>query len=183
MDLHDLQLRRDEVEDLGDVLADQAQYAAAIGAALTGIEHDGLARRVIGDAGLAAPSRRDAVGRGGPVGRRLLGFRGVRFGRRIDGGAGGLEAFEREFQLFDLALDLLRARAEALLLEPGDGEPECLHQRLVGAVGSRHPGILRPQAQHHRLQSRGVFGEGAGLVRHGRIISDAGDQNQVKSLI
>jgi hypothetical protein len=39
-------------EDLGDVLAHQPQHAAAIGAALARVEHDGLARRVIAMRGL-----------------------------------------------------------------------------------------------------------------------------------
>jgi hypothetical protein len=53
-----LQLGGDEVEDLGYVLADEAQVAAALGTAITWIEHDTFARRVIGDPRLAATTLR-----------------------------------------------------------------------------------------------------------------------------
>ena len=184
MDLHHLQLGGDEVENFGDVLAHQPQRAAAIGAEVAGIERDGLARGVRGDAGLAAPPlRRDVVGRGGLGGGRLLDLRRVRLGCRIGGGARGLEALKRQFQLREFTLDLLRTRTEALLLQLRDGDPERLDQGVIGPVGGLDPGDLRPKAEHHGPQNRRIFGKGFGLGSHGRMIRDAGAQFHVKSLI
>lgn len=44
VDVNDLQLRRDEVEDFGDVFSDPPQRAATIEAANTEIEPEDLAR-------------------------------------------------------------------------------------------------------------------------------------------
>jgi hypothetical protein len=88
-------------------------------------------------------SRRRGLGRG-----CIASFRCVCLGRWIGGGAGGLEALERQLQLFDLALDLLRTRAEALLLEPSDGDLQRLHQgparlaAVIPAISARRPSIM-----------------------------------------
>ena len=149
MDLDHLQLGGDEVEDLGDVLADQPQRAAAIGAALAGVEDDALARCVGGDPRLAASAGRQALLRCRRVGGGIIG-RLVALRCRIGGRTRHLEALERQFQLRDLAVDLLRARTVSLPLQPGDGELECLDQRLVGAVRRLHPGDLLLLGEDHR---------------------------------
>ncbi len=134
MDLHHLQLGGDEVEDLGDVLADEAERAAAVGAA-----------------------RRD-------IGSGLV--RAVRIGGRVGGGACRLEALERELQLLDLSLDLLRARSEPLLLQARDGDLERLDQRLVGPVGRRDAGDLPMLGKDDRLQGGGVLGQRVDVDLH-----------------
>ena len=121
MDIDHLQFGGDEVEDLGHVFAHQPQYAAAVGAALAGIEHNGLARRVLRDARLAAAPGRDALFQRRGIGGLVLDLL-WRLGSRIGGGARRLEVFEGKLQLLDLALDLLRTRAVLLLLQPGDGD-------------------------------------------------------------
>jgi hypothetical protein len=116
VDLDHLQLGGDEVEDLGHVLADQPQHAAAIGAALAGVEGDDLARRVGEIRGL--PRRRGGSAALPPHRRRLVIGRLVALRRRIGGRTGHLEPLEGELQLRDLAVDLLRARPVSLPLQP-----------------------------------------------------------------
>ena len=123
MDLDHLQLGGDEVEDLGHVLADQPQRAAAIGATLAGVEDDDLARRVGRDPWLAAAARRQKLLNCRLIGGLVIGRR-VALRRRIGGRTSHLEPLESEFQLRDLAVDLLRARPVSLPLQPGDGELE-----------------------------------------------------------
>lgn len=53
-DLHDLQPRRDQIQHLADILAHQAQIAAAIRAATAGIQFLPLARCTVRDPGVAA---------------------------------------------------------------------------------------------------------------------------------
>lgn len=48
--LDHLELGRDELENLGQVLAEQTKRASAVGAVVAGIEHDPLARRVVAKA-------------------------------------------------------------------------------------------------------------------------------------
>ena len=63
-DLHDLQLRRDQIQHLADILAHQAQIATAIGAAAAGVQFLPLARRAVRDPRAAAGGAvRDAIGR------------------------------------------------------------------------------------------------------------------------
>ena len=129
--LNDLQLGGDEVEDLGHILADQAQDAAALGATITWIEHDTFARRVIGDPGLAAPSSRRGECR---LRRNFSVIPPYRCaGRRH----GHFEILEGQLKLFDLAFDLLRARSELLSLQPCNADLESLDQDLVGACRCR----------------------------------------------
>jgi hypothetical protein len=58
-------------EDLGDVLAHQPQHAAAIGAALARVEHDGLARRCAACRGALAAGPQPAPGSRPRVHRQL----------------------------------------------------------------------------------------------------------------
>ena len=120
-----------------------------------------LARRVLGDTGLAAAAlRRDAVGRG------VLGGGAAPPPARpapasVGGGAGGLEALERELQLLDLALDLLRARAEALLLQPRDGDLQRLRPRPRRRDWRPSmPGDLRLLGENDRLQRGRIVRQG-----------------------
>jgi len=142
-DLDDLDLRRARhrprtdggrwlaVEQLADVLAvmpkaclwHDAQLTAAVGASVARVQFATLARRVLGDAGTSASG---LLGRG--LGllveyRPLIqGF--VLFGRRVVGlGRGHPQILERQFELLDLAFDLLRAGTELLLLELRDPDP------------------------------------------------------------
>ena len=54
-------------------------------------------------------------------------------GSGCDFGRGNQQVFQRQFQLLDLALDLLRGLAEDLLLQLGDAQPQGLDQRIMGA--------------------------------------------------
>lgn len=95
------QLGRDQLEDLADVLADQAQGAAAFRAIITGVQHDAFARRALYHQGLAATRS---------AGHRSL-FVCAEFGvvigcNRADRRRpGNLQMLQRQFQLFDLPLD------------------------------------------------------------------------------
>ncbi len=55
------------------------------------------------------------------------------FGAWISRGTFDLEPFESEFELLDLAGDLLGRGAKLLLLEPGDLDPQRLDQGLKGS--------------------------------------------------
>jgi hypothetical protein len=130
--LDQLELGLDEVEDLGHVLANQPQRAAAVGTTAAGIEYDPLADHVAGQAGLAAPARDRTLRGGGRLVVRL-------FEARVGRGPFDLEPFQSEFELLDLAGDLLGRGTKLLLLEPGDLNPERLDQ---GLKGSRRGGQL-----------------------------------------
>jgi hypothetical protein len=155
VDLDHLQLGGDEVEDLGHVLADQPQHTAAIGAVRAGIKGDALARCVRRDTRLAATAGWQKLRRCRRVGGGSIG-RLVALRRRVRGRTGHLEALEGELQLRDLAVDLLRARPVLLPLQPGDGELECLDQRLVGPARRLHPDDLLLLREDDRLQGGGV---------------------------
>ena len=74
-------------------------------------------------------------GRGGSLGRGGGGLcRVLLRGHLVEGtGLGDPEVLERQFQLLDLAGDLLRTGAELLPLQPGDLQAERLDQSLVRA--------------------------------------------------
>lgn len=169
MDLHHLQLGGDKIQNLGNVLADQPQHTAAIGTAPTRVKDNRLPRRIGGDAGLAAAAGRDAfVGLGLIRNRTTRIVRPARLWPRVGGGTGHLEAFEGEFQLLDLALDLLGACPVLLPLQPGDADLERLDQRLVGPVRCLHPGDL-PVLSNDDCPQRGrVFGQGVEADNHAR---------------
>jgi hypothetical protein len=161
-DLDDLQLGGDHVEQRADVFSHDPELATAVVAALAGVEGAALARSGVGHAGLAA---------------RRLGRRGLFGARRLDGiglvvrrdrglGRGDLQILERQLQLFDLALDLLRGLAEGLLLQPRDPHPERLDQQIMGAQRDRHLRVLRLKRRDHRLQGDGVIGQRSGFRRH-----------------
>jgi hypothetical protein len=68
--------------------------------------------------------------------------------------------FESQFQLLDLAVELLRARAELPALQLRDDELEVLD--LDGALTQER--LLR---EHQRLERFEVFGNGRVLGTHG----------------
>jgi hypothetical protein len=161
--LDHLQACRDQLEHLGDVLADEPQGSAAVRAGLARVEHDALARRGGADLGLAPP-RRGFTRRTGFLHRFCL---VLIIGDRLPGGRGGdLDRLQSQLELLDLALDPFRARAELLPLEPGDADPERLNQRLVRPDRGHHPldirphpGVLRLERGDLRLQLGGVVGQ------------------------
>ena len=73
----------------------------------------------------------------GLLGRRRSLFQGlVLLGRRVVSlRRGDHQVLERQLELFDLALDLLRAGAELLLLELGNPDAQRLHEQIMGAQG------------------------------------------------
>ena len=126
-----LQPGRYEFEDLADVLADQAQGAAAFRAVVAGVQHDAFTRRACRDQGLATT-------------RRVRGC-GLFFSTQFDiiigcnradrCRPGNLQILQCQFKLFDIALDTFRAGAKLLLLQPCDLDLQRLDQRLMGAQG------------------------------------------------
>ena len=188
--LDQLQLGRDQLEDLADVLADQAQGAAAFRAIITGVQHDAFTEGALGHQGLAAA-------RG--VGRRSL-FFCAKFGVVIwQGGADrsrpcNVQMLQRQFQLFDLAQGAFRVGPELLLLQPCDLDLKRLNQRLMRAQGGGYrsdiglnanvlgcnPGILCLQTRDHHLQGGGVIRQDYGHIGHGRSYH-AAQRNTIKT--
>ncbi|GGB03956.1 hypothetical protein GCM10011491_35070 [Brucella endophytica] len=115
-DLDDLHLRRDHVEDFARVLADKTQFTAAFRATVARIEFPALANGLLR---YARPTAHDRCGRACQGGdrHRLIGLIDR---RRIALRRGDQEILQRQFQLFDLALDLFRGLAEDLFLQLGD---------------------------------------------------------------
>jgi hypothetical protein len=162
-DLQDLQLCRHEVEHLAHVLAHEAQVAAAIRAAAAGVELAPLARGGCRHTGAAARLADFAViGRALRDGIRLLVVR--RGGGAF--GAGDEQILERQLELFDLALDLLRGLAEGLLLELRDPHLQRLDEQVMRPDRRRHLGVFRLQGGDHRLQNSGIFGKDGRVARH-----------------
>ncbi len=149
--LHHLQLCGDEVEDLGDVLTNQAQRPPALRTGVAWIKNNTLARRRPRYARLAAAPSRPGV--------RL--FTLVLFGLRRGIGRchGDLEVLEGKLRLLDIALDLLRARPELLLFKPCNADLQCLDKCLIGAFGRGKPGNLLVLGDDNCLQRRGVIGK------------------------
>ena len=177
-----------------DILAEQAQGAAALRAVLARVEHDALARGLGRDKGLAAAQ----LGRSWNLGRRRVrsSFHRLLFGGHFVcvAGLGHPEVLERQFQLLDLALDLLRAGAVPLPLEPGNLQTKRLDQSLMrtqrgfyrcdvtpqprdrplsrrsallrGDKGCLRCGVFRQQCHDHRLQGGWVVGQSGGASRH-----------------
>ena len=127
-DLDHLDLRRNHVEQFTDVLADHAQATTAIGTRITGIELAALTRRILGDAWTATRSlfRRES----GLLGRRQVLVRDLGFFKRRIARLrlGHHQIFERQFELLDLARDLLRAGAKLQLLQLRDPDPQRLNE-------------------------------------------------------
>ncbi len=127
-DLDDLELRRDHVEQFTDVFTHNAQITTATGAVLARIKLTPLARGAIRDAGTA-------TGFGlPPFGRRLnLGFVILVIKGGVGLGNSNQQILQRQFQLFDLALDLFRSLAKHLFGQFGDPQPQGLNQLIMGA--------------------------------------------------
>jgi len=97
--------------------------------------------------------------------RRVLVVRG----RILHLGQGHLQVFQRQFELFDLALDLFRALPEGLLFQLGDPHTQRLDQQIVCPQCGRDLRILRPQGNNHRLQNGGIVGQIKGGSRHAHV--------------
>jgi len=172
--LGDRQLGGDEIEDLGHVLAHQPEIAAAVGAGLARIHHRTLARHLGVDPRLAAAARLAPLTVAILRPATALRLRGLGLGRGRRGlGHGHLQVLQRQLQLLDLARDLLRARAELLLFEPGDADLQRPDQRLVGPHRGRHPGGFLALGEDDRLQRGGIVRQGFGRRRHAAILYEA----------
>ena len=155
--LDDLQLCRDQIQHLADILAHHPQVTATIGAAAARIKLLPLARRAVRDPGAAARwTIGDLAGGSRSQGTIVL---TVIHDRCPALRRGDQQILQRQFQLLDLSLDFFRGLAEDLLLQLGDAQPQCLDQLVMRAKRGRHPGILRLQGGDHRLQKGGVFGK------------------------
>ena len=161
--LDHLELGRDELEDLGQVLAEQTKRAAAVGAVVAGIEHDPLARRVVAKARFTPPARF------GPRQCRLLpGVTGIgSFARSVVGGNRHLDVLERQLELLEFTADPLRTRPEPLPPQLGDLDPERLDQGLEGQRRRPGAGHLLTLGEDDRLQGGWVVGQDIGQRRHG----------------
>jgi len=145
------ELRRDDVEPLGDILADPVQGAATAGTGLFGrLDHDLFARQVLGQRAaidtplLAARRFQRRVG--------LL-FLPLALGERL------LEVLQRELQLIGMG-GLLGAPPEQGPLQLFDDRPQLL-------VVPSEPGRRRAFGQQQRLERRHVVGQrgGCGGIR------------------
>lgn len=90
----------------------------------------------------------------------------VMHGSGCDFGSHDQQVFQRQFQLLDLALDLLRGLAEDLLLQLGDAQPQGLDQRIMGAQRGRDLRVFRLQGGDQRLQKRWIIRKSLGHIRH-----------------
>lgn len=156
-DLDDLQLRCDHIDQLAHVFAQHAQITAAIRPAITGIKFPAFARGIFRDTWAAA---RGFLFWGGFVWRGDIDLGIVIEPRRSIGlGHGDPQVFERQFQLFDLALDLFRAFAKGLFLQFGNPGAQGLNQQIMGAQCRRKLGILCLQRGDDHPQNGGIIGE------------------------
>ena len=131
--------------------------------------------KVIETARLKKSCRRlAAAARQGAFGGSLWSRHSFRRRSRLRRGHRHLEIFERQLQLLDLPLDLLRARPELLPLELGDADPERLDQRLVGPHRRRHPQGLRPLREDDLLERGGVVRQGIGRRNHHSMLAGNG---------
>ena len=135
-DLDHLHLGGDHIEEFADIFAHHTQIAATVGAAGTGIKLAALARGCIRDTWTSTQR-----------GRRGL-FRRPFILPLVDGclitlGHRNQQVFERQFQLFDLALDLFRGFTESQFLEFGDPQTQGLNQLVVHTECGRYLGVFR----------------------------------------
>lgn len=151
-DLDHLQPGRDQVEEFAHVLTDDAQFPAAFLAGVARADLAALTRCARRNPGPATLFALLSVAR-----RPLLCIIARVVRGPVDLGERHLEALERQFELFDLAGDLLGNHAELLLLQPGDPDPKSLHEDFMGAQGGRHPVVLRLEGSDHRLQDGRIF--------------------------
>ena len=156
-------MRRDQIEHLADIFAHKTQVATAIRTAGPGVKLAALARRGVRHTGTTAGFAFSGLIVGGC--RRIT----VGSLRRSSGALSRCDqqVFQREFQLFNLALDLLRGFAERLLLQPDDAQPQALDQLIMRLQRRRYLRIFRPQGDDHSLQQGGIVRKILGIVRHG----------------
>lgn len=161
--LQDLQLRRDQVEHLAHVFANEPQIAPAIRAAAARLKLAPLARGGCRHAGATARLALIDI-----AGRRLRGRNRRVFVRRSGGafGAGDEQVLKGKFQLLDLALDLLRGLADGLLLELRDAQSQRLDELVMRPDRRRHLRVFRLQGGDHRLQNSGIFGKDGRIAQH-----------------
>jgi hypothetical protein len=81
------------------------------------------------------------------------------FGAWISRGAFDLEPLKSEFELLDLAGDLLRRGAKLLLLEPGDLDPKRLDEGLIGSCRGGQLLDLGLLCGDDRAQGANVIGQ------------------------
>ena len=162
--LDDLQLRRDQIQHLADILTHHPQVAAAIGAAAAGVELLPLARHAVRDPGATAGWAIGDFAGDSRFQRALVLV--VIHERRLALSRGDQQILQRQFQLLDLAFDLFRGLAKDMLLQLGDAQPQGLDQRIMGAQRGRDLRVLRLQGGDQRLQKRRIIRKSLGRIRH-----------------
>ena len=161
-DLHHFHLGCNHVQQFADILAHNPQIAAAVSAACAGIKLTTFAGGRIRDTLATVQRGRRDIARG----RFVLAFVDGRF---ITLGHGQQQVFKRQFQLLDLAFDLLGGLAESQLLQLGDPQAEGLNQLVVDPQRDYHLSVLAPNAGVYRLQSSDHRFQNSGVV--GKIYS------------
>jgi quercetin dioxygenase-like cupin family protein len=168
--------RRDDVEHLRDVLADQLHRAAAARAALVLDIDDDLEPRQMRRHGAAVALRRLAVDR-----RLLAGWR-LALDARLSGAERLLDLFQPELQL--IRIELLRMCAVAAarqlldeqlqLLDPGIGRVALCPERIALDAQPLHRAVLRLQHRHQDselcLELDGIMQRLGGVEEHALMI-------------
>jgi hypothetical protein len=116
-------------------------------------------------AGTAARRFEQFVSRVSSLGDRRSDLDGRRFHRRCDFGLGYLKPLKSQFQLRNLAGNLLGTGPELLSLEPRNLQPQGLHQQVpILKIGGAQTAL---QLKDQRLQRLGVIWQGSGFDLHG----------------
>ncbi len=162
--LDDLEVARNVFQHLALVLAHRSDFAAALRAGGRRGVQDGLARQMVRQ----RPARRLAFAVGQPRRRVLLGLAGS--GRRRNGGLAGLQLLDRQLELGNLAIQLLRGSAE---LHPA--QLRQLHLQLLDFQRLDLEGLVRQIALHAALaqqpsQAVDIVGKLGGVLAHIRTV-------------